>query len=251
MPPNLNADLERKVQERTAELRAAVEDLEHFSYSITHDMRAPLRAMQSFATLLLMKPKGSLAEDEREYLRRIATAAKQMDDLILDALAYSQAVRAAAPLGPVDPAALLRDMLMTYPEFQLAKADIQIADPLPPVVANRAGLTQCFSNLLRNAIKFVAPGVMPKVQVSAEVQAGRVRLWFADNGIGIPPEFHGRLFKMFERASSDHEGTGIGLALVRKVTERMGGQVGVESAPGRGSRFWIELKLAGLPRTES
>ena len=242
-----NADLEQIVQQRTAELRATIEELEHFSYSITHDLRAPLRAMQSFAALLLMKAKGSLNEEEREYLRRIATAAARMDGLVTDALDFTKAMRVELPVRPVEPAAVLRDLLETYPDFHNSRADIRIDGPLPAVLANPAGLAQCFSNLLRNAVKFVAPGVTPRIRIAAEVRNGAVRLWVTDNGIGIPREFHGRLFQMFERASRDHEGTGIGLALVRKVAQRMGGAVGVDSEPGHGSRFWIELPAAASP----
>ena len=112
------------------------------------------------------------------------------------------------------------------------------------MLANEAGLAQCFSNLLNNAVKFVAVGVVPQVRVSEEVRGDRVRLWFADNGIGIPAEHHKRIFEIFQRLNPNYEGTGIGLALVRKVTQRLGGQVGVESEAGQGSRFWIELRGA-------
>ena len=239
------ARLEQQVAERTVALRATVEELEHFSYSIAHDMRAPLRALRSYAELILKQP-GAMSPTHCDYLGRIATSAKQMDDLILDALAYSKAVRTELPLSPVDPAAVLRTILDTYPGFQPAKADIRIDGVLPCVIANPTGLLQCFSNLLYNAVKFVAPGVLPQVRVSAEIRNGRVRLCFADNGIGIPAEFRGRLFKMFERASRDYDGTGIGLALVRKVSERMHGAVGADSEPGRGSRFWLEFDGASI-----
>ena len=242
-----NAELEQTIQRRTAELRATVEELEHFSYSITHDMRAPLRAMQSFAALLLMKAKGSLDAEEREYLRRIATAAARMDGLLIDALDFTKAMRVELPLNRVEPATLIQDLLETYPDLHATRADIRIDGTLPTVLANPAGLTQCLSNLLHNAVKFVAPGVTPRVRIAAETQGNQVRLWVMDNGVGIPPEFRPHLFAMFQRASSDYEGTGIGLALVRKVVQRMGGQVGVESQPGQGSRFWIDLPAATTP----
>ena len=141
---------------------------------------------------------------------------------------------------------------------------IQIVEPLPAVIANVAGLSQCFSNLLANAIKFVKPGTVPQVRIWAEERpsinppipepvnpsmhhssdAGTVRFWFEDNGIGIPPEFHDRIFDMFQQLDKGYPGTGIGLALVRKTAERMGGKVGVQSEPGKGSRFWLELKAA-------
>jgi signal transduction histidine kinase len=140
-------------------------------------------------------------------------------------------------------------MLDSYPEFQRSKACIQIQGELPVVMGNEAGLTQCFSNLLGNAVKFVKPGQTPEIRIRAEVladgpHAGWARIWIEDNGIGIPEMMRPHVFKMFSRGQNNHEGTGIGLALVRKVTERMGGSVGVESEEGKGSRFWLELKPA-------
>lgn len=237
-----NTELDQKVRDRTTQLQATVTELEDFSYSIAHDMRAPLRAMRSFAELLQAECRTSLTARAHDYLNRIAVSAERMDHLIVDALDYTKALRTELPLSPVDPAALLRGMLESYPEFQPALADIQIAGPLPTVLANPAGLTQCFSNLLANAIKFVAADVTPQVRITAEVRGDRVRFWVTDNGIGIPPSMHQRIFDLFQRGSRHYDGTGIGLALVRKVTQRMGGQVGVESEPGHGSRFWIEFQ---------
>jgi signal transduction histidine kinase len=110
------------------------------------------------------------------------------------------------------------------------------------VMANEAGLTQCFSNLLGNAVKFVPPGQTPQVHIWAERREDWTRIWVADKGIGIPPLMLPRIFDMFSRGSNSYEGTGIGLALVRKVVQRMGGKLGVESEEGKGSRFWVELK---------
>jgi signal transduction histidine kinase len=115
---------------------------------------------------------------------------------------------------------------------------------LPDVLANEAALTQCFSNLLNNAVKFVAPGTKPRVRISAERRGERVRFWFADNGIGVPEQYQEKIFGTFERIDTSFEGTGIGLTIVRKAIERMDGQAGVESAPGHGCRFWLELKAA-------
>ena len=111
------------------------------------------------------------------------------------------------------------------------------------VLGHEALATQCLSNLLDNAVKFVAPGVHPQVRVWTEPRANRVRVWVEDNGIGVSKEYHERIFRMFERlhANERYPGTGIGLAIVRKAVERMGGQAGVESEPGKGSRFWLDL----------
>jgi len=238
--------LEQLVAERTAELRELVGELEHFSYTITHDMRAPLRAMRAFAEILKESADSRLGEEGRSLVGRIITGAERMDALIADALSYSKAVRNELPLGPVDVGPLLRGMLDTYPEFQAAKADITIVGTLPLVMGNQAGLTQCFSNLLGNAVKFVQPGSRAKVRVRGEARDGWVRLWVEDDGIGISKEMLPRVFEMFARGSSSHAGTGIGLALVRKVVERMGGRVGVESELGQGTQFWVELKAGDL-----
>lgn len=239
-----NAELERKVEQRTATLRETVGDLEHLSYSIVHDMRAPLRAMRGFAGILLEECVSCLSPVRQDYLRRITEAANRMDRLIEDALDYSQALRRAMPLKPIDTDSLLRGMLRTYPSLQHHHEHIHILGHLPLVLGNEAGLTQCFSNLLNNALKFVAAGQTPEVRVWAEPNGNLIRLCFADHGIGVPPEALTRIFDMFQRATKDYDGTGIGLALVRKVTERMGGHVGVDSTLGEGSCFWLELQPA-------
>jgi signal transduction histidine kinase len=142
----------------------------------------------------------------------------------------------------VDTGALLRGMLDSYPEFQPSKAHIRIEGDLPVVLGNQAGMTQCFSNLLGNAVKFVKPGQTPEICIRAEQRDGWTRIWVEDNGIGISPQMRPLVFDMFSRGSRNYEGTGIGLALVRKVTQRMGGKVGVESEEGKGSQFWLELR---------
>ncbi|CAM2964162.1 sensor histidine kinase [Rariglobus hedericola] len=240
-----NTDLDRIVKERTVELQELVNELEHFSYTITHDLRAPLRAMHGFAGLLAEDCMDSINEQSREYLKRITTAASRMDRLITDALSYSKAVRHEMPREEVNVDRLLRGMIDSYPIFQEPNAKIEIVGELPSVLGNEAALTQSFSNLIGNAVKFVAAGKVPSVRISVEQRGDRVRFWFEDNGIGIPKEMQSKVFVMFQRLSKDYEGTGIGLALVKKVVERMGGAVGVESEPGQGSRFWIELKTAG------
>lgn len=236
-----NLELERKVEERTAELREIVGELEHFSYTLTHDLRAPLRAMHAFGDLLNERYASNMDTTGRDYLRRIVHSAGRMDLLITDALDYSKIMRSEYPLQPLEPGPLLREIVESYPELQPPQAEIVVMEPLPAVQANRAGLTQCFANLLTNAVKFVPAGVVPRVVVRAEDRDGRVRLWFEDNGIGIPAEQRERIFGMFERLSTRYPGTGVGLALVRKVVTRMHGSVGVESNSSGGSRFWLEF----------
>jgi PAS domain S-box-containing protein len=239
-----HAELERLVAERTARLRETVGELEHFSYTITHDLRAPLRAMEAFGQILREEYASQLDDKGKDFLRRIVDSARRMDRLITDALSYSKVVRTEMELEAVDPNGLLRGMVETYPEFQPPRVRIQLVGSIPSVRGNPAALTQVFSNLLGNAVKFVERGKQPEVRIGGERQGAHVRIWFEDNGIGIEPNQQERIFIMFQRLSSEYEGTGIGLALVRKMVERMRGKVGVESQPGKGSRFWVLLPAA-------
>ena len=235
--------LESLVRERTMRLEEAVGELEHFSYTLAHDLRAPLRSIAGFSGLLL-QTCNQLTPTQRNMLERSGAAVRRMDQLIIDALNYNKIVRHNLPLEPVDSGALLQELLETYPQFHEARKCISVDGAIPMVLGNNALLTQCFSNLLTNALKFVPKERVPKVRIFTEVVSNRVRLWFQDNGIGIPEESHEMVFKMFHRLNRDFEGTGIGLALVKKAVERMGGAVGFESHPGQGSRFWLELQRA-------
>jgi len=237
-----NEQLEGLVQDRTAELRETVAELEHFSYTITHDMRAPLRAMRGLGGILLKDCSDSLHPSRLDYLQRIMDSAERMDTLITDALQYSGIVRKHLELEPVEAGTLLRGIVESYPQFQPPNAQIQIDKNLPVVLGNKAAMTQCFSNLLSNAVKFVLPGKIPEVRVWAEARESFIRFWFEDNGIGIEEEFQDKVWQMFHQLNKCYEGTGIGLALVSKAVERMGGKVGVKSRPGQGSRFWVDLQ---------
>jgi signal transduction histidine kinase len=247
-----NEELEQKVIERTAELQETVADLERFSYSIVHDMRAPLRSMNSFAKFLLEENNGNQSPTTTDYLMRISSAARRMDLLIRDVLSYSQVVLGKASLSQIDLDVLVREIVRDYPAFQPERADIAIVGTLHPVLANTALLTLCVSNLLGNAVKFVPKETKPRVRIWSEAIGEEwIKLVVEDAGIGIAEEHMGRIWGMFERLhhNDDYEGTGIGLSVVKRAIERMHGQVGVESRPGFGSRFWIQLK-SGAPRAE-
>jgi len=237
-------ELERLVAERTASLRSMVGELEAFSFSIAHDLRTPLRAMQSFASILAQECGDQIGANGKNYIHRITTAAARMDKLIHDVLNYSRIVRTDLPLTRVDVAKLLAGIVDSYPNLQSPSAEISLEGSFPPVLANEAALTQCISNLLGNAVKFVAPGVTPRVRVWAERRDDHIRLFFKDNGIGIEKDAHEKIFEIFQRLSRSYEGTGIGLAVVKKAVERMGGRVGLKSEPDKGSTFWLELRPA-------
>jgi len=239
-------ELERLVDERTASLRKAVEQMEEFSYSISHDLRAPLRAMQGYAQALLEDYGRGLDEEGRDYLRRIIAASSRMDRLTLDVLTYSKVSREDIRPQRVSLERLVTDCVRQHVDFRDGGADIVIEHPLPDVIGHEPLLMQVVSNLIGNALKFVAPGTQPRVRILAEREGDEVRVWIEDNGIGVPPRFQKKIWGMFERAhqAGGYAGTGIGLAIVRKAVERMGGRVGVESDGARGSRFWVNLPAA-------
>ena len=238
----LNSELEARVAERTAELEA-------FAYSVSHDLRAPLRAVQGFSEAVLEDSEGKLDASGRGYLRRIVSAASRMDELIQDLLAYSRLSQTETTAQPVSLADMVAEARRTIiSDDDEASIRLTVVEPLPIVYAHPPTLRQVITNLLSNAVKFVEPGTTPCVKVWTEAKGTRARLWVEDNGIGIAPEHHDRVFQVFERLHGEEEypGTGIGLAIVKKSLERMSGTMGLISTPGDGSRFWIEL-----PRPQS
>jgi PAS domain S-box-containing protein len=244
----LNADLEARVEERTRQLADANAELQGFAHNVAHDLRAPLRSMQGFSQALVEDYGGGLDETARDFLARISDSAARMDLLIQDLLAYAKISREELRLCPVPLEQAVADaMRQLEAVIRDTGAEITIAEPLPVIMAHQGILVQILVNLLSNAVKFVGTGIVPQIRVRAELRRGRVRLWVTDNGIGIAAEHRVRIFQVFQRlhGMTDYPGTGIGLAIVRRGAERMGGDAGVESEPGVGSSFWIELVEAG------
>ena len=234
-------------QQRRVELRAANQELEAFAYTVSHDLRAPLRAVRGLAAALTEDYGPRLEPGAQLYLDRIVGASKRMDALVQDLLEYTRVSRSQFQLMPVDLRAVFDQVQSAMSvEIEQAGASIHASGDPPMVLANQTLLAQVLTNLLSNAIKFVRAGVKPLVRIEVEDLGPRVRVCFSDNGIGIAPEYHAKIFRTFERLHSlnEYPGTGIGLAIVQKAMNQMKGEVGLESTPGNGSTFWIDLVKA-------
>jgi signal transduction histidine kinase len=256
------AHLERIVSQRTAELTSSNKQLEAFVYTIAHDLRAPLRSMQGFSDMLVSGEDPSGAVD---YAQRISTSARLMDAMLIDLLAFSRISQEKLDLGPIHLEAIVQTTLARLAiDIQKANGQVDATGPWPTVLAHGPTVGQVVFNLVSNALKFVRPGVPPQIRLRAEdassthpsnpsphtpttppVQPGFIRVWVEDHGIGIAPEHQEQIFRLFLRLHRDaYEGTGVGLAIVQKGIERMGGRIGVESSANQGSRFWFDLRKA-------
>lgn len=238
------AAIGRAINDMAHKLKQSREALNAFAYTVSHDLRAPLRAMQGFAQALLEDCYDRLDEGGRDGVRRISNAAQRMDELLNDILLYSRVDRENMTLRQVSLDKVVDAALSSMAQsIADAKAVVSVDRPLPTVLAFRPMLELVVTNLVSNAVKFAKPGAAADVRVSAQAANGTIRLSVSDNGIGIAPDHFERIFNVFERLHGveTYPGTGIGLAIVRKGIERMGGRAGVDSAPGEGSRFWIEL----------
>jgi len=245
--------LEHRVQERTAHLQETVRSLEGVCYHLAHDLRAPLRAMEGFTTILLREHSTGLNRTAAQYLQNISAASQKMDLLIHGLLEYGRLGHANFPLRPVEPKQILESVLeLLAPEISARHAEIELDDDWPEVVGNEELLELVFLNLLSNALKFLPPGLPPRIQFRCQHSGAEgplrenVRFTIQDNGIGIPSDQISRAFWIFERLHprDGYPGTGIGLAIVSKAIERMDGRLGAESEPNAGSRFWFELPAA-------
>ena len=231
------------IQKLNEDLQEANRELEAFSYTVSHDLRAPLRALKGYTDILLEDYGPKLEATAKEYLSNLERAVVRMDALTRDLLSYSRIVRQQIELEPVCVDAVCREVTAMNPALQPPNTEMVVPPDLLPVRAHPTLLGQCLANLLDNAAKFVAPGVTPRIHIRTEPRGDRVRIWVEDNGVGIEPAHHQKIFGIFERVGNlkTNQGTGIGLAIVARAAQRMGGLCGVESSVGNGSRFWIEL----------
>jgi signal transduction histidine kinase len=237
---NLNEHLEQRVVERTREI-------EGFAYSIAHDLRSPLRAMAGWGDILLTDYGSTLDDTGRDALGRIRKAAVRMDDLIGGLLGLARFSYESFPLAPVGVGELLRHTLASVePGIAASGARVEVESSPLHVLAHPFLVTLALGHIVSNGLKFVTPGVVPQLGLRAECRGDWVRISVTDNGIGIPEQYHARIFRMFERlhTTEEYPGVGVGLALAQRAVERMGGSIGVDSVPSRGSVFWIELAAA-------
>lgn len=239
-------ELEGLVAERTSELTNTNQQLESFVYSIAHDLRAPLRAMQGFSDLLVEEAGAKLSDAGKGYADRISKSAKFMDALLCDLLAFSHISQRRVELNSVSLETVVASVLSRLSAIvQERHARVESVGPWPSVLAHESTLCQVVFNLVSNALKFSRPDVPSLVRLRNEEHAQVVRVWVEDNGIGIAPDHRAQVFGLFTRLNGEkYPGTGIGLAIVQKGVERMGGSVGVEAAPLHGSHFWFELRKA-------
>ena len=238
-------ELERRVEEKTAELLSKNESLEALTYSLAHDLRAPMRAVAGYTSVLLEEFSEQLGVEGQQYGSRILGAAKHAEKLMNDLLEYGRLAHMPLPLADVDSQAITETVLRRMAQdIREHGARVRVKGPLPIVRANGTVLDEALGNLIGNALKYTSDGESPMVHISAEARGNMARITVEDYGTGISQENLSRLFKPFQRLDAKKPGSGLGLSIVAKGIERMGGKVGVESSVGRGSRFWIELPKA-------
>jgi len=239
----LNEELELRVEQRTAELLTANQDLEAFSYSVSHDLRAPLRALSGYSRLLQLDHGERLDEEGQHYVSRIAQASEHMNHLIDDLLRYSRLGRRGVKIVPVQLDSLLQHILSTR-QARIQESQAQIhSTHLPDVESDATLLEQILANLIDNALTYHAPEQPPVLDIRAWITPEGWQLQISDQGIGIAPEHQDKVFAVFQRLHPDetYPGTGIGLAIVRKAVQHLGGSIQLQSAPGQGSTFTLSF----------
>lgn len=233
-------------ERRTRELQEAVAELEAFTYSVSHDLRTHLVTLGGFTSILWSDHRDELSPKAQEFLQRIVAASRRMDTFVQDLLSYGRVTRAPVKLEPVSLARVVEEARTTLSGVIAERgAEVLVETTLPEVHADPVLLQRVVENLLSNAVKFVPDGRTPEVRVRARVHEYHVRLEIEDNGVGMAPEDVPRAFKAFERLDpAGFPGTGVGLTIVAKAVERMGGEVGAVSTPGEGSTFHVLLRAA-------
>jgi light-regulated signal transduction histidine kinase (bacteriophytochrome) len=245
------AELEGLVAARTKSLQETTDQLNTFCYAIAHDLKAPVRTQVAFASLLLEEFSDRIGAEGSDYLKRMRDAAERQGRLINDLLSHMSLNRAELPLEPIELARAVEAARSDlHSEIQKNGEVIRTGGVSGKVMANDASLHLVLTNLLSNAVKFVAPGVPPEIDLWTQLRSDGsgnpfVRL------IGIPEHSQDKIFGVFQRLHprERYPGTGIGLAIVKKAVERMRGRVGVESQPGKGSRFWLELQVDAVAQS--
>jgi signal transduction histidine kinase len=244
----LNAELEQRIAERTRQLQEANEALETFGFSVSHDLREPLRTIQGYANALREDFQEGRLDKFGTYISRIGVVTRRVDAMVSDLLEFARLSRteiATETVPVIDAVREMQTMSHSEPGYARARISVDVADDIL-VKAHRQTFVQALTNLVSNAVKFVQPERVPDVRISAVRVGDRVRITVSDNGVGIPEAALGRIFNVFERLHSEEEfpGTGIGLAIVKKGVERMGGSVGVASRLDAGSAFEVDLPAA-------
>jgi light-regulated signal transduction histidine kinase (bacteriophytochrome) len=249
----LNVDLEKRVVERTAELESANQELEAFSYSVSHDLRAPLRHIEGFVEILLGAPKSTFDKESGGHLQTIADSARQMGRLIDDLLAFSRTARAELrktkfQLGDLVQGTI-RDLVQNrqYPQVEWVISD------LPEVEADPALLRQVLFNLIGNALKYTRTRKSPQIEIGSKPAKNEEVIFIRDNGVGFDPRYAHKLFGVFQRLhrAAEFEGSGIGLANVRRIIHRHGGSTSAEGELGKGATFYFSLPRATQPDAPS
>jgi PAS domain S-box-containing protein len=239
---HVNNDLGR----RAAELATSNAELERFAYIASHDLQEPLRMVTSFLQLLQKKYQGQLDSKADQYIHYAVDGAERMKALIMDLLEYSRVGSGMEGFTPVDISVVIREVGDTFREkIVAARAQVDVG-PLPDVTGDKVQLTQLFQNLVGNALKYQSTDP-PRIRIRAEEEGAHWKFSVADNGIGIDPQFFDKIFIIFQRLhnKTDYSGTGIGLAICKKIVERHGGRIWVESVPNQGSTFYFTVQKKG------
>jgi len=240
----LNETLEQKVKIRTAQLESAYADMEAFSYSVSHDLRSPLRAINGFSKILLEDSEKLDAETLR-LLNKVSDNAENMNNLIEDLLAYARVAKANIPDIFVDMKEVIKPIIAEIKnEITKQNASINISK-LPEVKCDKVLLTQVWANLIRNAVKFTSKTDNPEINIGGYIKENEANYFIKDNGVGFDMRYVDKLFKVFERlhTSDEFEGTGIGLAIVKKAVTMHGGRVWAESVEGEGASFYFAIPI--------